>query len=1064
MAKRSDIHKIAIIGSGPIQIGQGCEFDYAGTQACLALRDEGYEVVLINSNPATIMTDPTTADRVYIEPLTREYLLSIFDKEQPDAILPTMGGQVALNAFMELHKHGDLEKRGIKTLGVTPETITVAEDRRQFKQLVESLGYGVVKGGLAANRKEAAALVNELRYPLIVRASFTLGGTGGGIAYQEDQLRRILDVGFGSSAHGELCIEESIIGWKEYELEVMRDSAGNFVVVCAIENINPVGVHTGDSITIAPCMTLTDREYQSLRDCAKDIFEHIGMETGGANIQFALHPDTGRMVVIEMNPRVSRSSALVSKATGYPIARIAAKLAVGLTLADIPNDITGTSRSAFEPSIDYVVVKIPRFDFEKFTAPLGLGASVLPTASCAQHLGIQMKSVGEVVAFGAQFKDAFHKAWRSLEQGYQGFCSRLDTSSLPSEALLAALQRPTPDVFFYIKEAFLRDYDLDDLYRITHVGRWFLREIQEMAHHERDLQSSGIPSPAALRTAKQRGLSNAHIAQLCGLDTLSVAQLLQEYGIRPTFKMIDTCAAESVAKTPYYYKTYEYKDDNVISEKPRVVILGSGPNRIGQGIEFDYSCVHAVKAVQEMGFYAVMINSNPETVSTDYMTADKLYMEPLTTEDVLDILEAEKPMGVLIQFGGQSALKMAQDVSKAGYRILGTPEEAIMLAEDREQFGRILAECGLTAPRFGIARTPAQASEVARDLGYPVLVRPSFVLGGRGMAIVHTQEQLLAQMSTAMGIDPTQPVLIDRYLEGAVECDVDAVCDGHTVYIPTILEHVEWAGIHSGDSACVTPCHTLSPAIQDRIHTICTQLALRLGVLGLLNVQFAIAHDQILVIEANPRSSRTVPFVSKATGIPLANWATKVSLGTSLAQLVESRKQDMGSQSNSHVQTKYYIKMPVFPFHKFPDFTPVLGPEMRSIGEVMASAYDLDEAFYKAWLSAGARFGKGSCVLFLKPDDQQTAYQGLVQELGVDITFLCYTPENRVAIDKKRQDGQIVCVVAPHHGDTGRHIPPALCHELLQQSLLSHLPLCFDTRSFHGLLRALRFFRKGEFA
>lgn len=1047
MPKRVDLKKIFVIGSGPIQIGQGCEFDYSGTQACLALRDEGYEVVLVNSNPATIMTDPQTAHKIYIEPLTRESILKILDIEKPDAILPTMGGQVALNLFMELCANKDLEQRNIETIGVRPETVQKAEDRREFKNLVQELGYGVVQGGLVKNRKEALKLVSHLKYPLIIRASFTLGGTGGGIAYNEDQLRSILNVGFSSSSHAELCIEESIIGWKEYELEVMRDCKGNFVVVCAIENINPMGVHTGDSITIAPCMTLTDKEYQKLRNCAKDIFEKIGMETGGANIQFAIHPDTGRMVIIEMNPRVSRSSALVSKATGYPIARISAKLAVGLSLDEIKNEITGNSSSAFEPAIDYVVIKIPRFDFEKFPAAsntIGI-----------QTLGIQMKSVGEVLTFGHNFKDAFQKAWRALEQGYIGFTCKSSLKDMSVDELKINLQYPTPELFFYIKEAINRNYEIEDIYNITHISHWFLYQIKELIDFEKYLMSFRdstsefltMLGKEVLKKAKQFGFSNIQIANLCGNTEEEIICLLKEYDIRETFKMVDTCAAEFVAKTPYYYKTYEGFNDNVVStKKNRVVILGSGPNRIGQGIEFDYSCVHAVKAVQEMGYYAVMINSNPETISTDYLTADKLYMEPLTKEDVLDILAEEKPIGVFIQFGGQSSLKIAKYIEEAGYKILGTSYQSIELTEDREKFGAILKKLDLQAPEFDIAKDLATAIKTANKIGYPVLVRPSFVLGGRGMAIVENEEELQYYFTRAHNIDPTQPVLIDKYLKDAIECDVDFICDGKNVFVPTILEHIEAAGIHSGDSSCVTPPVTLSAAIQNKIKNICQAIAFEIKALGLLNIQFAIRDEQIYVLEVNPRSSRTVPFVSKATGIPIAKIATKVCLGMPL---------DLFSHQNEKNEKNYSVKAPVFPFHKFKEFMPILGPEMRSIGEVMSSAENLNEALYKAYTSAGNKFYSTINILDLRNSQLDSSQE--FQSCDA-VEYIAYADHKCERIFSLLQNREICLVIA--YSKMSDYVNPNILN-IMHQSILLNIPICFDKRSVEFYLKAFDFWRGG---
>ena len=968
--------KILVIGSGPIQIGQGCEFDYSGTQACLALRDEGYDVVLVNSNPATIMTDAETAARVYIEPLTLESLRKIIELEKPHAVLPTMGGQIALNLFMELHEQGDLARNNIRALGVEPRTVTLAEDRRAFRSLVTNLGLGVVRGGLVTTRSDARELADTLALPLVIRASFTLGGTGGGIAYTAEQFETLMERGFAAMPPGgELSIEESIIGWKEYELEVMRDAVGNFVVVCGIENVNPMGVHTGDSITVAPCMTLTDVEYQALREMAKKVFEAVGMKTGGANIQFAVAPDDGRVVVIEMNPRVSRSSALVSKATGYPIARISAKLALGKTLAELKNEITENTPAAFEPSIDYVAVKIPRWDFEKF-----------PLAT--RDLGIQMKSVGEVLAFGRSFKDAFQKAWRSLESGLSGWevPSRADGTILSDEDLLFRLKMPTPDLFFDIKTALERSFSVDTLHSVTGVGKWFLNELEELVATERRLQNCAVTcelSNSLLFTAKQQGFSNAQVANLSGHSETFVEAKLHEYKICPTFKMVDTCAAEFEAATPYYFKTYETQDDNRVSAKRKIVILGSGPNRIGQGVEFDYSCVHAVKAVQSAGYEAILVNSNPETVSTDFHTSDKLYMEPLYAEDVLDILRAEKPDGVLVQFGGQSPLKIAKAIEQAGFNILGSPFSTIELAENREEFGRILKELNIEAPPFGTCVSVAEGILVARRIGFPVLVRPSYVLGGRGMQVVRNEQELTHAVEAALrfskpsqdGLEAAHPVLIDCYLDGAAEFDVDLICDRTEVYVPAIMEHIEEAGIHSGDSACLIPPHTASQKCLEQIEVASKSLALKMQIVGLMNIQFVWWREKLYVLEVNARSSRSVPFVSKATGIPMARIAALVCTGKKLAEFNLPRFSDSASSAsgnststsakNGLLQRKFALKVPVFPFSKFPAVVPLLGPEMRSIGEVMSFADTLPVALAKGYMAAGFKLRAQGTVLLI---------------------------------------------------------------------------------------------------
>ncbi|MGY3802569.1 carbamoyl-phosphate synthase large subunit [Pigmentibacter ruber] len=1040
MPKNLNIKKILIIGSGPIQIGQGCEFDYSGTQACLALKAEGYQIVLINSNPATIMTDKETADSIYIEPITFEYVTKIIQAELPDAILPTMGGQVALNLFMELSEKGILSKYNIKNIGVDPHTVSLAEDRKLFKNLVLELGYDVVKGDLVKNKEEALKLAEKLNYPLIIRASFTLGGTGGGIAYNQEQFDQLIEAAFSASSNHEVLIEESIIGWKEYELEVMRDCNGNFAVICGIENINPMGVHTGDSITIAPCMTLTDKEYQILRDSAKNIFEKIGMKTGGANIQFAIHPDTGRVVVIEMNPRVSRSSALVSKATGYPIARISAKLAVGITLDEIKNEITKSTSAAFEPAIDYVVVKIPRWDFEKYK-------DADPT------LGIQMKSVGEVLAFGRCFKDSFQKAWRSLEQNIDGWQA---TKLLYSESEIKnLLSNATPSLFSYIKNAFYLKITVEEIYNITKISKWFLYELKELFDCEQEIIHANLPLEySTIFKAKKYGFSNQQISELKKLNVNEIENSLIQYKIKPTFKMVDTCAGEFEAQTPYYFKTYESFDENKISKNKKIVILGSGPNRIGQGVEFDYSCVHAVKAVQELGYEAILINSNPETVSTDFYISDKLYMEPLTNEDVLDILYAENPAGVLIQFGGQSPLKLAKKIEEAGFKILGTSFKSIELAEDRKLFGSILKKNGIAAPKFNTALTKEDALKIAEDIKYPVLIRPSFVLGGRGMAIVYTEKELIEYFNQAIDLDPTKPVLIDKYLNGAIEFDIDLLCDGKDIFIPEIMEHIEEAGIHSGDSSCIIPPLHVSRELRAKIFETSKILALELAVIGLMNIQFALFAEELYILEVNPRSSRSIPFLSKATGIPMAKLGAKICLGMDLATL----KSDLKIILNE----KYSLKVPVFPFHKFPSFTPKLGPEMRSIGEIMVQADSLGELYTKGFIAAGYNLNLNGGILNCTKD---IYYKILENELPITSKFSSkiihlnenFEKNNVIEMIKSKKISVILISLKDSENLDLEFIP-----QLLKVAVQYKVPIASTTRSTYSALKALSFLNEGK--
>ena len=949
MPKRTDIKKIVIIGAGPIVIGQACEFDYSGTQACKALKEEGYEVVLLNSNPATIMTDPDFADRTYIEPVTPDYLQKIIEKERPDALLPTLGGQTALNTAVAVAENGILERYGVELIGARLPAIKKAEDRTLFKAAMEKIGLDVPRSGFAHNRQEAMEVVSRVGFPAIIRPSFTLGGTGGGIAYNMEEYEKMAIAGIDASPTDEILVEESVIGWKEYELEVMRDTADNVVIICSIENLDPMGVHTGDSITIAPAQTLTDKEYQILRDASLKIIREIGVDTGGSNIQFGINPDNGRLVVIEMNPRVSRSSALASKATGFPIAKIAAKLAVGYTLDEIRNDITRETPACFEPTIDYVVTKIPRFTFEKF-----------PAADAT--LTTQMKSVGEVMAIGRTFKESFQKALRSLEIGSCGLESRLfDVSGETRRALtdneqqhlLERLRTPNADRLWYLGDALRSGMSVDAIFDITKIDRWFLNNIRQIVEMEDELRQIDPVKmekddlKGVVRKAKQYGFSDRFLGALWGKKSEEwIRQFRLSLGIRPVFKRVDTCAAEFVAYTPYLYSSYDEECEAEVTDRKKIMILGGGPNRIGQGIEFDYCCVHGVFALSEDGYETIMVNCNPETVSTDYDTSDRLYFEPLTYEDVLSIVEVEKPDGVIVQFGGQTPLKLAVALEKAGVPIIGTSPDAIDRAEDRERFQEMLHRLYLLQPDNGTARSFEEAEEVANRIGYPVVVRPSYVLGGRAMEIVYDVEALRRYMTTAVQASPEHPILIDKFLDEAIEIDVDALCDGVDVVIGGIMEHIEEAGIHSGDSACSLPPYSLKPALIDEIRRQTRVMALELGVRGLMNVQYAVKDDVIYILEVNPRASRTAPFVSKATGRPLAKIAAKVMAGRSLKEL---------GIVDEIVPAHISVKESVFPFAKFPGVDTILGPEMKSTGEVMGIGTTFAEAFAKAQLGAGVR-------------------------------------------------------------------------------------------------------------
>ncbi|MGY4562244.1 carbamoyl-phosphate synthase large subunit [Thermostichus sp. MS-CIW-32] len=953
MPRRTDIHKILLIGAGPIVIGQACEFDYSGTQACKALREEGYEVVLVNSNPATIMTDPSMAERTYIEPVTVDFVAKIIERERPDALLPTMGGQTALNVAVQLAQQGILEQYGVELIGAKREAIEKAEDRDLFKQAMQRIGLAVPRSGLAHTLEEAKQIAQEIGYPLIIRPAYTLGGTGGGVAYNQEEFEEICAAGLEASPVSQILVEESVIGWKEFELEVMRDLADNVVIICSIENIDPMGVHTGDSITVAPAQTLTDKEYQRLRDYAIAIMREIGVETGGSNVQFAVNPANGEVRVIEMNPRVSRSSALASKATGFPIAKIAAKLAVGYTLPEIPNDITRKTPASFEPTIDYVVTKIPRFAFEKFP-----GAEPVLTT--------QMKSVGEAMAIGRTFQESIQKALRSLEIDRPGFGSDRPEVFPKPEEVRAKLRTPNPFRLLTIRTALLMGFSAQEIAQLTHIDPWFIDKLQELVEVEQALKGRELGSLSAddLRHLKQMGFSDRQIAHLTGSTEHQVRACRKSLGVIPTYKTVDTCAAEFEAATPYQYSTYESESEIFPARKEKVMILGGGPNRIGQGIEFDYCCCHAAFALSRLGYEAIMVNSNPETVSTDYDTADRLYFEPLTHEEVMNLVDAEQPVGLIVQFGGQTPLKLAQGLAAAQAPIWGTSPDSIDIAEDRGRFERILRELDIRQPANGIARSVEESLEIARRIGYPVVVRPSYVLGGRAMEIVYSDQDLQRYMQLAVAVDPDRPVLVDQFLEEAVEVDVDAIADRTgAVTIGGILEHIEQAGIHSGDSACVLPSRTLSPEVLRVIREWTVKLAQALKVVGLINVQYAVQKGQVYILEANPRASRTVPFVSKAIGHPLADYAAQVMSGKTLEELGFTQE-----VIPSHIA----VKEAVLPFHKFPGTDTLLGPEMRSTGEVMGIDTDFGRAYAKAQLAAGQNLPlQGTVFISVSDRDKQ---------------------------------------------------------------------------------------------
>jgi len=995
MPKDTTIKTILVIGSGPIVIGQGCEFDYSGVQACKALREEGYKVVLINSNPATIMTDPEFAFRTYIEPITPEMVEKIIIKEKPDVLLPTLGGQTALNTAMSLHRAGTLEKHGVRMIGAKPEAIEKGEDRLLFKNAMLKIGLDLPQSGVAHTMEEAREIAAQIgTLPLIIRPAYTLGGTGGGIAYNKEEFETITANGLDMSPVTEVLIEESLLGWKEFEMEVMRDRADNCVIICSIENLDPMGVHTGDSITVAPIQTLTDREYQIMRDFSFACIREIGVETGGSNIQFAVHPDTGRMIVIEMNPRVSRSSALASKATGFPIAKIAAKLAVGYTLDELKNDITRHTPAAFEPTIDYVVTKIPRFTFEKF-----------PGAN--ETLTTQMKSVGEAMAIGRTFKESLQKALRSLEIKRFGLIGDGADKEVDDETLTTKLTVPNAERIFFLGQAFAKGWDVEKVFSLTKIDRWFLRQIEEIVQTQNSLQNDftgGIgsvrelpkdlgtisneeyrnESAATLRKIKKLGFSDIQIAKAWDTTPGKVRNARKETGVIPTYRLVDTCAAEFEAFTPYYYSTYGIEDEVRDNDRKKVMILGGGPNRIGQGIEFDYCCVHASFALRELGYETIMVNSNPETVSTDYDTSDKLYFEPLTLEDVLNIYEREnrndQVLGVIVQFGGQTPLNLAKGLEENGVRIIGTSPKSIELAEDRKMFAKLLDDLGLHQAESGTATSLEEALAITARIGYPSLVRPSFVLGGRAMQIVYSDAELTHYMKNAVEATPDRPVLVDRFLEDATEVDVDCISDGETTVIGAIMEHIEEAGIHSGDSACVIPPFSLTPAMQDRIRDAAKKLAKALNVRGLMNMQLAVKGDDLYVIEVNPRASRTAPFVSKAIGVPLPKLAAKIMAGKTLKEL---------GFTEEVIPKHHSVKEAVFPFSKFTGVDIILGPEMKSTGEVMGIDYDLGMAFAKSQMAAGGTLPtKGNVFISVKETDRPNVVR--IAKGYADLGFTLY--------------------------------------------------------------------------
>ncbi len=1049
MPKREDLKKIMIVGSGPIVIGQACEFDYSGTQACKALKDEGYEIVLINSNPATIMTDPMLADRTYIEPITVEFMEQIIKKERPDALLPTLGGQTALNAAMDLYKEGVLDRYGVEMIGANAEVINRAEDRELFKQAMAEIHLKVPASGVAHNLEEAYRVVDKIGFPVIIRPSFTLGGTGAGVAYNKEEFENVVKWGIDQSPVNEVLIEQSVLGWKEYEFEVMRDKKDNVFIICSIENFDPMGIHTGDSITIAPAQTLTDKEYQILRDASIDVIRKIGVETGGSNIQFAVNPENGEFVVIEMNPRVSRSSALASKATGFPIAKFAALLSVGYTLDEIPNDITKKTPASFEPVLDYVVTKIPRFTFEKFNTK--------------DELGTQMKSVGEVMSIGRTFKESLQKAICSLEYGWDGFIE----IKCNDEELKDRLIHPNSKRILYIGEAFRRGYTIDDIFNFTYIDRWFLFNIKQIIDKEEEIKKTGL-NENNIRELKEYGFSDSRIARLASLKESDVRKLRKDANTSNVYKMVDTCAGEFEAYTPYFYSTYEDENESIASNNKKVVVLGSGPNRIGQGIEFDYTCVHGSLELRNEGYEAIMVNCNPETVSTDYDISDRLYFEPLNFENVMNIVDNEKPFGVIVQFGGQTPLKLSMDLKNSGVSILGTDPKSIDMAEDRELFRNLINKLKLLQPESGIAKSVKEAVDIAHTIGYPVLVRPSYVLGGRAMMIIYNEEQLNEYVEEAVEVTGDHPLLVDKFLEDAIEVDVDAVSDSEETVVAAVMEHIEAAGVHSGDSACSIPPRTLKKDIVNEIKRQTRLLAKELNVVGLINIQFAVKNDRVYILEVNPRASRTVPFVSKATGVHWAKIATQVIMGKKLREL-----------GVKEVEPKYYaVKESVFPFVKFPNVDITLGPEMKSTGEVMGISDDFPTAYYKALLAAGMRLPeKGSIFLSLADNDKpqgifiasklielgfdvyctKGSYEYLKKE-GVDVKYVKKISEGRPNILDKMKNGNIQFLINTPSGKRSR----TDSFYIRRTALTMNIPYCTTISGAIAATRAIEAKIKGK--
>ena len=1036
MPKRTDIESILIIGAGPIVIGQACEFDYSGTQATRALKEEGYRVILVNSNPATIMTDPNLADATYIEPITPEYVEAIIQKEKPDAILPTVGGQTALNLAMDLHRQGIIKKYHVQLIGAQVDAIEKAEDRERFKEAMDDAGIETAQGGFIHSWQEAEAFLEEIKFPIIIRPSFTLGGTGGSVAYNFEEFQELVENGLNASPITEVLIEESLLGWKEFELEVIRDKADNAIIICSIENIDPMGIHTGDSITVAPAMTLTDKEYQHMRNDAIQCLRTIGVETGGSNVQFAVDPETGRRIIIEMNPRVSRSSALASKATGFPIAKVAAKLAVGYTLDELPNDITGKTLAAFEPTIDYIVTKVPRFDFEKFPSASG-------------HLGVQMQSVGEVMSIGRTFRESLQKAFRSLEVGLDGLEPKPPAKGDPdlhrARSLdMSTLRYATAFRLLKVRQAFLEGQSVKDIFNLTKIDPWFLQQIKKLV----DLKGQETQSIPSLRTLKHNGFSDRQIGRMTGKTEIEIRARRKKESVYPAYKVVDTCAAEFVAQTPYCYSTYDEENEIHPLEGKKVIILGGGPNRIGQGIEFDYCCVQAVFGLQDQGYKTIMVNCNPETVSTDFDLVDRLYFEPVTFEDVLNIVEFEKPDGVLVQFGGQTPLKIANALADAGAPIIGTSPRSIDLAEDREKFGKILDKLNIVCPQYGTGRTLDEVVAVAERIGFPVLARPSYVLGGRAMEIVYSKEQLIDYIARSADVTEGHPILIDEFLEDAFEFDVDALCDGETVHIGAIMQHIEEAGIHSGDSACVLPPYRITTEAMDEIIRITEALAIELKVIGLINLQFAYKDGEVYVLEVNPRASRTIPFVSKATDTPLARIASQLAIGLKLSHF------DLKQWDNKH---HIAVKEAVLPFNKFPEESIFLSPEMKSTGEVMGISSTFGQSFRRASISAGNKIpDSGTVFISVNNSDKLDvipiardlyeigfdilATSGTAQELsrnGIPVKSIFKVGEGRPNIVDGIKNDNINLVINTPMGERSRYDEEAIGRACIQKGIVA---------------------------